>query len=91
MKDAVDRATGQEVLIHFSVRDTGIGISPNNISRLFQSFSQVPLLHDGCSFMMLHTSALKIHFLYGLKESLQYWCCIPYSGNTCKSKDSSPK
>ena len=41
MKDAVHKATGQEVLVHFSVRDTGIGISKENISRLFQSFSQV--------------------------------------------------
>lgn len=42
VKDAVQKATGQEVLIHFSVRDTGIGISEENIARLFQSFSQVP-------------------------------------------------
>ena len=41
VKDAVQKATGPEVLIHFSVRDTGIGISQQNISRLFQSFSQV--------------------------------------------------
>ena len=41
MKDAVHKAAGQEVLVHFSVRDTGIGISRENISRLFQSFSQV--------------------------------------------------
>ena len=43
VKDAVQKATGPEVLIHFSVRDTGIGISQQNISRLFQSFSQVPI------------------------------------------------
>ena len=42
MKEAVQKASGPEVLIHFSVRDTGIGISQQNISRLFQSFSQVP-------------------------------------------------
>ena len=41
MKEAVQKAAGQEVLLHFSVRDTGIGISKENISRLFQSFSQV--------------------------------------------------
>jgi len=45
VKDAVQKATGPEVLIHFSVRDTGIGINQDNISRLFQSFSQVPTLH----------------------------------------------
>jgi PAS domain S-box-containing protein len=28
-------------LLHFSVRDTGIGIPPDKINRLFQSFSQV--------------------------------------------------
>ena len=39
----MQKATGPEVLIHFSVRDTGIGISQQNISRLFQSFSQVAL------------------------------------------------
>ena len=37
----MQKAAGQEVLVHFSVRDTGIGISRENISRLFQSFSQV--------------------------------------------------
>ena len=49
VKDA-KKATGPEVLIHFSVRDTGIGISQQNISRLFQSFSQVPmpLHHPHC-------------------------------------------
>ena len=41
VQEAVQKATGSEVLIHFSVRDTGIGISQPNISRLFQSFSQV--------------------------------------------------
>lgn len=41
VQEAVQKATGREVLIHFSVRDTGIGISQPNISRLFQSFSQV--------------------------------------------------
>ena len=32
---------GREMVIHFSVRDTGIGIGREDISRLFQSFSQV--------------------------------------------------
>ena len=27
--------------IHFAVRDTGIGIPPDRLDRLFQSFSQV--------------------------------------------------
>jgi len=29
------------ITVHFSVRDTGIGISPNDLHRLFQSFSQL--------------------------------------------------
>jgi len=36
-----DRAAGNKQLIHFAVRDTGIGIPPDRIDRLFQSFSQV--------------------------------------------------
>ncbi|MBX3587381.1 MAG: response regulator [Ramlibacter sp.] len=37
--EAVER-TGQEVLLRFGVRDTGIGLTPEQIGRLFQSFSQ---------------------------------------------------
>ncbi|CAK0741485.1 two-component system, sensor histidine kinase and response regulator [Gammaproteobacteria bacterium] len=33
--------TDQEVLIHFSVRDTGIGLTEEQKSQLFQNFSQV--------------------------------------------------
>ncbi|MEY4387468.1 MAG: hypothetical protein RLY20_2751 [Verrucomicrobiota bacterium] len=33
-------ASNQPWLLHFSVRDTGIGISPTQISRLFKAFSQ---------------------------------------------------
>jgi signal transduction histidine kinase/CheY-like chemotaxis protein len=41
---SVDRQTGklgqQPVRLHFSVRDTGIGLSPEGLTRLFQSFTQ---------------------------------------------------
>ncbi len=40
LKEAVARADGQETMIHFSVRDTGIGISKEDLGLLFQSFSQ---------------------------------------------------
>jgi GAF domain-containing protein/DNA-binding response OmpR family regulator len=33
-------AQGNEVELHFAVRDTGIGLSPEGMGRLFQSFSQ---------------------------------------------------
>jgi signal transduction histidine kinase/DNA-binding response OmpR family regulator/HPt (histidine-containing phosphotransfer) domain-containing protein len=33
--------TGMEVLLHFSVRDTGVGIPKDRMDRLFLSFSQV--------------------------------------------------
>ena len=36
----VRRSEGQQREIHFSVRDTGIGITPEQQARLFQSFSQ---------------------------------------------------
>ena len=32
--------TERDVLLHFRVRDTGIGLAPEQIARLFQSFSQ---------------------------------------------------
>ena len=35
------RTADNKQLIHFAVRDTGIGIPPDRIDRLFQSFSQV--------------------------------------------------
>jgi len=35
------RTEGDKELFHFAVSDTGIGIPPDRISRLFQSFSQV--------------------------------------------------
>ena len=67
VKDAVRKATGQEVLIHFSVRDTGIGISQENIARLFQSFSQVPhkLARPDTPdlFIAVHASLLKCPIL----------------------------
>jgi signal transduction histidine kinase/DNA-binding response OmpR family regulator/nitrate/nitrite-specific signal transduction histidine kinase len=36
-----DRTTDKKQPIHFAVRDTGIGIPPDRLDRLFQSFSQV--------------------------------------------------
>jgi two-component system sensor histidine kinase/response regulator len=33
-------AAGSEVLLHFAVRDTGIGLTPEQIARLFTNFSQ---------------------------------------------------
>ncbi len=37
----VEEQVGDDVLIRFTVRDTGIGIPPDRLDRLFQSFSQV--------------------------------------------------
>ena len=31
---------GQQVLLRFEVRDTGIGLTPEQMGRLFQSFQQ---------------------------------------------------
>jgi signal transduction histidine kinase/DNA-binding response OmpR family regulator len=38
---STDRTAEEKQLIHFAVRDTGIGIPPDRLDRLFQSFSQV--------------------------------------------------
>jgi two-component system, sensor histidine kinase and response regulator len=35
-----DMQTSQDVLVHFRVRDTGMGLLPDQIERLFKSFSQ---------------------------------------------------
>ena len=37
---SAEQTTGGGYKLHFSVRDTGIGISPERMDRLFQSFSQ---------------------------------------------------
>jgi signal transduction histidine kinase/CheY-like chemotaxis protein len=37
----VDGRQGSDVVLHFAVKDTGIGIPPDRMDRLFQSFSQV--------------------------------------------------
>jgi signal transduction histidine kinase/HPt (histidine-containing phosphotransfer) domain-containing protein len=36
-----EAAVAQSLILHFSVRDTGIGIAPAQLERLFRSFSQV--------------------------------------------------
>jgi signal transduction histidine kinase/DNA-binding response OmpR family regulator len=40
-KPVLTTSSGQTVSLHFSVRDTGIGIPEDRMHRLFQSFSQV--------------------------------------------------
>ena len=37
----VDRREGPSIILHFTVKDSGIGIPPDRMDRLFQSFSQV--------------------------------------------------
>ena len=49
VEDAVAQADAQEMLIHFSVRDTGIGIRKDDLGRLFHSFSQVCQTSDSPS------------------------------------------
>ena len=39
--DSGVRVQSGPLMVHFSVRDTGIGISSEDLKRLFQSFSQV--------------------------------------------------
>ncbi|MDH5546228.1 MAG: response regulator [Gammaproteobacteria bacterium] len=36
----VEECQGEQICLHFSVRDTGIGIEPEQLERLFMSFSQ---------------------------------------------------
>jgi len=40
-EEGKEAADAHEYEIHFTVKDTGIGISPDRMNRLFQSFSQV--------------------------------------------------
>jgi PAS domain S-box-containing protein len=39
--DAASSKTGTPIVVHFSVSDTGIGVRPDQLDRLFKSFSQV--------------------------------------------------
>lgn len=36
----IEEESDKNIVLHFSVKDTGIGISPEQVGRLFQSFSQ---------------------------------------------------
>lgn len=47
-RNASVTAAGPKFTLHFSVRDTGIGISANDLGRLFSSFTQVRLQLTGC-------------------------------------------
>lgn len=41
LKIAVEKETAEEKMIRFSVQDTGVGIPPDRLNLLFESFSQV--------------------------------------------------
>mgnify|MGYP000083859022 FL=1 len=41
-----DFIEGEKILLDFSVQDTGIGIKPEDLKKLFNSFQQVDMLHN---------------------------------------------
>lgn len=41
-----DFSEGEKILLDFSVQDTGIGIKPEDLEKLFNSFQQVDMLHN---------------------------------------------
>lgn len=41
-----DFSEGEKILLGFSVQDTGIGIKPEDLKKLFNSFQQVDMLHN---------------------------------------------
>ena len=41
-----DFIEGEKILLDFSVQDTGIGIQPEDLEKLFNSFQQVDMLHN---------------------------------------------
>lgn len=41
-----DFSEGEKILLDFSVQDTGIGIKPEDLKKLFNSFQQVDMLHN---------------------------------------------
>ena len=40
VRAALEHRAGSDVMLHFSVTDSGIGMTPDQVSRLFQSFQQ---------------------------------------------------
>jgi PAS domain S-box-containing protein len=40
VRATLERATRSEITVHLSVRDTGIGLSPEHLTRVFQAFEQ---------------------------------------------------
>ena len=69
---SVTRATETDLRVLFAVRDTGIGIAPENQERVFESFSQ----EDGSTTRRFGGTGLGLAVVHGIVKSYQGYISV---------------
>lgn len=70
-----------DYVIHFSIRDSGIGISESQMKSLFQRFCQVSSLHEACCWQD-QTVQLVYICIFGCTAMLK--CCLRVARKFCR-------